>query len=97
MHRGLLSLALVLLVPACAPMTPTERAGSDQEIARDILWAYHNDPQDRFKDARVHCFEHEVVLEGRVNDAQTALDALEIANDRARGAKVRSTLEVRPR
>ena len=47
--RRLALLAALALVPACAPLTEDQRAGLDQEICRDILWAYQQDPADRLR------------------------------------------------
>jgi hypothetical protein len=88
-------LLLVALGPACGPATPAEQAGVDQEITRNIMWRYHNDI--RFSDVRVMCESREVVIEGRVQDARSAQDALQIALANARGGKVVSKLVVRPR
>ncbi len=93
-----LSAALLLLIvlgPSCGPKTPAQEAGIDQEITRNILWRYHNDI--RFADVRVQCEDREVVIEGRVQDARSAADALQIAMANARGGKVVSKLVVRPR
>jgi len=90
-----LLLLLVLVGPACGPKTPAQEAGIDQEITRNILWRYHNDI--RFADVRVQCEDREVLIEGRVQDAKSAADALQIAMANARGGKVVSKLVVRPR
>jgi osmotically-inducible protein OsmY len=86
---------LILLGPSCGPKTPAEEAGIDQEITRNILWRYHNDI--RFADVRVQCEDREVTIEGRVQDAKSAADALQIAMANARGGKVVSKLVVRRR
>jgi osmotically-inducible protein OsmY len=86
---------LILLGPSCGPKTPAEEAGIDQEITRNILWRYHNDI--RFADVRVQCEDREVTIEGRVQDAKSAADALQIAMSNARGGKVVSKLVVRQR
>jgi BON domain len=86
---------LILLSPACGPKTPAEEAGIDQEITRNILWRYHNDL--RFTDVRVQCEDREITIEGRVQDAKSAADALQIAMANARGGKVVSKLVVRKR
>jgi osmotically-inducible protein OsmY len=96
-RRAAFLLALAFLLPACAPLTPSQRAGSDQEITRDILWAYQRDKKDRFRDVRVSCVDQEVLVDGRVSDAEALTDALELARAYARSARVRTTLEVRPR
>ena len=94
-RRTFVLLGLMLCSPACTPKTPAERAGIDQEIARNILWRFHKDA--RFGNIRVICEERTITLEGRVDDATTAADALQIARSEARGGTVESRLEVRPR
>ncbi len=88
-------LLLVALGPACGPKTPAEEAGIDQEITRNIMWRYHNDI--RFAEVRVSCEDREVTIEGRVQDAKSAADAIQIAMANVRGGKVVSKLVVRPR
>ncbi|MBV8879698.1 MAG: BON domain-containing protein [Planctomycetaceae bacterium] len=95
-RRSVLVLGLALLSPGCASKSSAERAGIDQEIARNILWRFHKDPT-RFNDVRVACEDRVVTLEGRVSDARSASDALQIALSEARGGRVESRLEVRPR
>jgi osmotically-inducible protein OsmY len=95
--RRLALLAALALVPACAPLTEDQRAGLDQEICRDILWAYQQDPAARFADVRVSCVDHAVLLEGRVDSLPAARDATQIARDKARGAPVTSKLNVQPK
>ena len=99
MARGRLQAAalmlLVALGPACGPATPAEQAGVDQEITRNIMWRYHKDI--RFADVRVMCEGREITIEGRVQDAKSAQDAIQIAMSNARGGKVISKLVVRPR
>jgi len=95
--RGVLLLALGLSLSACAAKTPSERAGMDQEITRNILWRYREDRAGRFRDVRVTCEDRDVVLEGRVSDAVAATDAIQIALSEAAGGRVDSRLEVRPR
>jgi osmotically-inducible protein OsmY len=95
--RGTAILVAALCLSACAAKTPSERAGIDQEIARNILWRYREDRAARFRDVRVTCEDREIVLEGRVTDAKAATDAIQIALSESRGGKVDSRLEVRPR
>jgi osmotically-inducible protein OsmY len=90
-------LAALLLVPACAPLADHERAGLDQEICRDILWAYQQDPTSRFREVRVTCVDQAVLLEGRVDTLASAKDAFQIARSKARGAAVTSRLNVQPK
>jgi hypothetical protein len=94
-RRTIVLLGLLLCGPACTPQTSGERAGVDQEIARNILWRFHGDA--RFSSVRVICEERQITLEGRVEDAKAAADALKIAHTEARGGQVESRLEVRPR
>jgi len=95
--RSLALLAAALWLSSCAAKSPADRAGIDQEIARNILWRYREDPAGRFRDIRVTCDEREITLEGRVADAKAAADAIQIALSEARGGKVDSRLDVRPR
>jgi hypothetical protein len=93
--RAALLLLLALLGPSCGPKTAAEEAGIDQEITRNILWRYHNDI--RFADVRVQCEDREITIEGRVQDAKSAADAIQIAMANARGGKVVSKLVIRQR
>ena len=95
--RGIALLAATLCISACAAKSTAERAGIDQEIARNILWRYREDRATRFQDVRVTCENREVTLEGRVTDAKAAADAIQIALSEARGGRVDSQLEVRAR
>ena len=90
-------LLLVLLAPACATKTTAEQAAIDQEIARNILWRYREDRAGRFRDVLVTCVDRLITIEGRVSDAKSAADALQIAMTEARGGKVDSKLSVRQR
>lgn len=92
-----LLLAIALLGPACASKTSSERAGVDQEITRNILWRYREDPAKRFADVRVSCEGREILIDGRVSDDSAARAALNIAMANARGGRVVSNLVVRPR
>jgi hypothetical protein len=85
------------LVPACSAKTSAERAGIDQEIARNILWRFHQDGSGRFRDVQVTCEDRVIILEGRVPDAKSAADAIQIALGESRGGKVDSRLQVRAR
>ena len=96
LRSALFALALAAL-PGCAAQTPSQRAGVDQEIARDILWRFHQDPGGRFRDVQVTCEARVVTLEGRVADQKTAGEAVQIAQSESRGGKVDSRLEVRLR
>jgi hypothetical protein len=86
-------LGLALLLPACAPKTEFQKAGTDQEIARDILWEMRNDP--RLREVRVTCVHETVTLEGRVSDAAARQAAEDLA--RGRASAVVNKLEVKPR
>ena len=90
-------LVIALLGPACGPKTASEQAGLDQEITRNIMWRYREDPARRFVDVRVSCEAREILLEGRVSDESAARAALNIALSHARGGRVVSKLDVRPR
>jgi osmotically-inducible protein OsmY len=95
--RGAL-LALILAgLPGCAAPTAPQRAATDQEIARDVLWRFHQDSAGRFRDVQVTCENRIITLEGRVTDPQTAAEAVRIATNEARGGKVDSRLDVRLR
>jgi osmotically-inducible protein OsmY len=96
-RRGAALLAALLLVPACAPLSEPEQAGVDQEVTRDILWAYHQDPAGRFSEVSVTCVDRQIVLAGRVDSIAAAQDAFKIARGRARGAAVSSRLQVHPK
>jgi len=90
-------LLLVVAGPGCAAKTPAEKAELDQEITRNIMWRYREDPAKRFVDVRVTCEHREILIEGRVSDAKSASDALQIALSHARGGKVVSKLDIRRR
>ena len=92
-----LILAIAFLGPSCGPKTASEQAGLDQEITRNIMWRFREDPQKRFKDVRVSCEGREIVIEGRVSDDGAARAALNIALSHARGGRVVSKLDVRLR
>lgn len=95
--RGAALLLAILMIPGCAAKTTSELAGIDQEITRNILWRYHQDPGNRFKEIRVSCEGRSIALDGRVADSKAASEALQIALSEARGGTVNSRLEVRPR
>jgi osmotically-inducible protein OsmY len=96
-RRGLLLALLVAALAGCGSQTATQRAANDQEIARNILWRFHQDPGGRFRDVRVTCEDRVVFLEGRVGDPQDAAEAIRIAQSESRGGKIDSRLDVRPR
>jgi hypothetical protein len=95
--RAALLLLAVLGFPGCATKTSSEEAGIDQEITRNIMWRYREDAAKRFADVRVTCENRQILIEGRVSDAKTASDALQIALSNSRGGRVISKLDVRPR
>lgn len=88
---------LALLGPACGSKSSSEQAGVDQEITRNILWRYRQDPARRFADVRVSCEGREILIEGRVADEAAARAALNIALSHSSGGRVVSKLAVRPR
>ena len=88
-------LCAALLLPACAPPTTIESAGTDQEVIRDATLALRTDP--RFSEVTVKWAGRNLLLLGRVDDANAEREALEIAASRARPATVISRLEIRPR
>lgn len=95
--RAAALLAALVLVPACAPLTEDQSAGLDQEICRDILWAFHQDSTGRFREVRVTCVDQVISLDGRVADAASAQEALRLARSKARGASVTSRLSIKPK
>ena len=88
-------LCAALLLPACAPPTPIESAGADQEIIRDATLALRADP--RFSGVIVKWSGGQLLLLGRVDDPDAEREALEITASRAGLATVLSRLEIRPR
>jgi osmotically-inducible protein OsmY len=95
LKRATLILAGTALLAGCPAPTAIQKAGTDQEIATQIVWELRKDP--RFVDVVVKCLHRQVTLSGRVNDAAAAADAVAVAQDHARGAEVVSKVEVRPR
>jgi osmotically-inducible protein OsmY len=96
--RGALAPAVLILafaLPGCAPSTPARKAGTDQEIAKDINWELRKDP--RLEGVTAYCADGRVTLEGRVSDRAAADEALRLARRRARGGEVVDKLDVRPR
>ena len=90
-----LLLLLVLLQPGCGPRSEVQKAGLDQDIARDVSWELRKDP--RFSDVNVFCSEGTVTLQGRVDSRAIEADAVKAAESRSRSARVASKLEIRPR
>ena len=86
---------VLLLLPGCAPRTPVEKAGSDQDIARDVSWELRKEP--RFADVNALCSGGVVTLQGRVDSKAVEADAIKSAEASAHGSKVVSKLEIRPR
>ena len=72
-----------------------QKAGSDQDIARDVSWELRKD--SRFADVTVFCTEGVVTLQGRVENRIAEAEAVRVAESRSRMAKVVSRLEIRPR
>jgi osmotically-inducible protein OsmY len=95
--RTALVILAMLGIGGCASRTSSEEAGIDQEITRNIMWRYREDSAKRFADVRVSCEGREILIEGRVSDSRAASDALQIALSNARGGRVISRLDVRPR
>jgi hypothetical protein len=94
--RGFVRLVLVALVlPACAPPTQVQKAGLDQDIARDINWELRKDR--RLEEVSAYCIDRVVTLEGHVSDPPSLEEALRIARAYSRGAPVVSNLDLRPR
>jgi hypothetical protein len=92
---GLLLALLVLLQPGCGPRSEIQKAGLDQDIARDVSWELRKDP--RFSDVNVLCTGGVVTLQGRVDSPAIEADAIRVAGSRSHGARVGSKLEIRPR
>ncbi len=93
--RRLAAAALAALVlPSCAPRTPVQKAGEDQEIVRDICWELR-DP--RFRDVCVFCVDRVITISGRVDTRVDADKVLQTAVSRGRGASIVNRLEIRPR
>lgn len=93
--RTVVALLLALLVPACAPKTAIQSAGTDQEITRAILWEYRKHPM--LSDVRVSCSNGIVRLEGRLPDPAARDQALRIASDYGRGTRIEDRLSIKPR
>ena len=72
-----------------------QKAGRDQDIARDINWELRRD--SRFESVRAFCVEGVVTLEGRVDTKDAESDAVQVAIGQARGSHVISKVEIRPR
>lgn len=96
-RRSALLVLLVAGLAGCSSKSASQRAGIDQEIARNILWRFHQDPSNRFRDVQITCEERVITLEGRVSDPKAAADAIQIALGESRGGRVDSRLEIRPR
>jgi hypothetical protein len=82
-------------IPACAPRTPIQRAGEDQEIVRDICWELRKEP--RFDNVAVFCVDHVITLSGRVDLKTFSDQSYNIALSKGRGAQVVNRLEVQAR
>ena len=89
---GLLTLALV----ACpAHLRSGDPVARDQEIARDILWAFHKNP--RLEDVHVLCTDGAVTLKGQVPAPEDRDEAYRIAWDIRSVDHVTNLIEVRPK
>lgn len=89
---------LVLLAiahPGCGPRTEIQKAGLDQDIARDVNWELRKEA--RFADVNAFCAEGVVTLQGRVDSKAVEEDALRVAQARSRTGRVVSKLQIRPR
>ena len=95
----IIGVALLILVaiahPGCGPRTEIQKAGLDQDIARDVNWELRK--ESRFADINAFCAEGVVTLQGRVDSKAAEEDALRVAQARSRAARVVSKLEIRPR
>ena len=95
-RRGILLLAGVLLLSACAPSTPAARTADDQDLTRDLLWEFRKDP--RFSDVRVTCYDRTITLEGTVPDRAAQDEALRLVSQKASvGCKIVNSLVLRRR
>ena len=92
---GLLAALAASTLLSCGPRTPVQKAGEDQEIARDISWELRKDP--RLEDVSVSCVDGVVTLSGRVDGQADSEKALDLAESWGRGAQVVNRLEIRPR
>ena len=90
-----LGLCGFLLLSCCAPTTQVQKAGTDQDIARDVSWELRKDP--RFQDINALCSGGVVTLQGRVDTKAVEADALKTARASSHGANVISSLQIRPR
>ena len=87
--------ALLLLLPSCSSTTAIQKAGSDQDISRDIRWELRKD--SRFELVTATCAEGVITLEGRVASKTEEGEALHLAEAHSHGYRVVSRIEVRPR
>jgi hypothetical protein len=87
--------ALLLLLPSCSSTTAIQKAGSDQDISRDIRWELRKD--SRFELVTATCTEGVITLEGRVASKTEEGEALHLAEAHSHGYRVVSRIEVRPR
>lgn len=91
-------LPLVFLVLAgCPPPRPSDKAATDVELERAVLWEFRN--ERKFDDVRIRCRDRIVVLTGTVitlADRDEALArAQKAAHEQDYDAKVRAELEIR--
>lgn len=92
----LLPLIFVVLL-GCPPPRVTDKAATDVELERAVLWEFRNDR--KFSDVRIRCRDRIVVLTGAVvtpADADEAVvRAKKAAHEQDYDAQVKSELEVR--
>jgi len=86
---------VALLLPGCAARTQVQKAGADQDIARDVSWELRKDA--RFSDVNAFCAQGVVTLKGRVDTKGAEADAIKTAESSSHGGRVVSQLEIRPR
>ena len=79
---------------SCAPRTPVQKAGADQEIVRDICWELR---APRFARVHVSCSDGVITLEGVVDRPEDAETVRRVVRAQGRGAAVVDRLQVCPR
>jgi osmotically-inducible protein OsmY len=91
------ALLAVLLFAGCTTPRSSDRAASDVEIERAVLWEFRRDR--KFQDVRIRCRDRVVVLAGAVATPADRDEAVERARKAAHaqdyGAQVRDELEIR--
>lgn len=91
----LFGLPLLPILGACTPSTPAARVADDQDLTRDILWELRKDP--RLAKVSVTCVDRTLTLTGTVPDRASLDEAIRIASLKAGGARILSSLLIRPR